>query len=139
MNFAATITQGLGAAKKQGFPTLNFRLSDIPKSLENGVFAVHLQPGGGSRAKSAASPDVSRPATTSVTLPGVMYYGPRFHHGNELVCEVHCLEKPEINLPPALEIRIEKKLREPQKFEHDEALVKQIESDAAEAKKILLS
>lgn len=123
ITFSATIVKGLGVAKKQGFPTLNFRLEDVPKSLEQGVFAVHLE----------------ITTTTRESCPGVMYYGPRFHHGNELVCEVHCLEELEVGAQAAVAVLVKKKLRDPQKFESDEALVRQIERDAEEAKKILLS
>ena len=127
--FRATIIRGAGRGKTLGTPTFNLTLEEIPRSLEEGIFAVRA---------GFEEQELS---------PAVMHYGPRPVFGDTKSCEVHLLERSAVSpstplrtgsqRSDSLSVEVVERLRDVQDFETPEELQKQITQDINDAKTIL--
>lgn len=117
-----TIVKGDGRGRTIGFPTANIRMSEPFVLPMNGVYAVRCQCKG-------------------EVYQGVMNIGvrPTFYEdaAGEPNLEVHLLDFDGDLYGEKVRIEFLKQIRRERKFPSAEALVRQIEKDIAEAKKIL--
>ena len=68
---------------------------------------------------------------------GVLHFGPLKTFDNKLTLEVHIFDFDKIVYGEILEVRIYDKLREIEKFEHEEHLINEIKKDIQLAKKYI--
>ncbi len=101
----------------QKIPTLNLLLSDIPASLDEGIYACRV--------------------TFDQSFPAVMHYGPRPVHHLSDSCEVHILDQVIEHPPETIEVQIVGKIRDIQHFEDPKELLRAIRGDIANARAIL--
>lgn len=113
-SFTARRVAGSGRASTQGIPTLNFELSDIPASMEEGIYACRVS-----------------------GLPGVMHYGSRPTHELPDACEVHILSGESVQDSGPAAIEIIERIRDIADFETQEQLIAAIRSDIEKARAIL--
>ena len=118
MTFDARVITGSGRGKTLGTPTLNVDLSDVPESLEEGVYACFAMVDG-------------------VREQGALHYGPRPVFHDSVSCEVHLLDRIVATPPPRLTIEIVQYLREVRDFSSPEALREQIARDIEQTRGIL--
>jgi riboflavin kinase/FMN adenylyltransferase len=109
------IVRGDGRGKTLGFPTLNVNVEAT--DLEEGVFAVLVQ-------------------LSDQECQGIAHIGARPTFAKtELSLEIHLFDfTAEIAANTRIEFQLLEKIREVQKFESAEELVKQIERDVEEVK-----
>lgn len=120
MKFKSIQIKGKGRGKLLGFPTINL---EIPENfnLNDGIYAVKVRIGG-------------------KEFPGAMHFGPiPTFNENEKTLEVFLIDASEKNIPAieVFEFEIIKYLRPVLSFKNQEELVKQIEKDVNDSRKIL--
>ncbi len=118
IRFTARIISGSARGRTLGVPTLNLDLSDVPKDLQDGVFAC-------------------RAIVDGKSYPATMHNGPRPTFGDVRSCEVHLIDHVLPTTPLAVEVEVAQWLRGISKFPSAEALQKQMNADIAEARKVL--
>lgn len=119
MKLTGKKVRGDGRGKPLGFPTLNLEMVEKERP-ETGIYAVHLSFDGRD-------------------FKGAMHVGPRpTFEGASATVEIHVLDFSE-DVADGTEVSFEivKKLREVEKFDSVEALVKQIQLDVEQAKDIM--
>jgi|TARA_Y100000310_G_scaffold175525_1_gene175583 riboflavin kinase/FMN adenylyltransferase len=129
VSFSARSVAGSGRGRAIGYPTINLEIDDIPKDIEEGIYAgfasfVNCQ-------KSAADGRVN------CQLFAAIHFGPRLFHKDSNAFEVHVFDAELDELPNELDIELIKKLRDIKDFENEEDLKSQISMDIEEARAIL--
>lgn len=121
MRFTSTVVTGSGRGKDLKTPTLNLDVDKTPASLEDGVYACFARMG-----------------ENGLRLPATMHYGARPTFNDTPSCEVHIIDHI-IDIPPhSVTVDVVEKLRDVQKFDSPEALVKQMKEDTKQARDLLL-
>lgn len=116
--FTARVITGAGRGKVLGVPTLNLDLQDVPKELEDGVFAV-------------------RATIEGTSFRATMHNGPRPTFDNSRSCEVHLIDRA-LPVPPAnVDVEVVQYLRGISKYPSAEALTAQMREDIQNARDIL--
>ncbi len=115
MLFQAHSVTGSGRGKGLGTPTINLNMKEVPKGIENGLYACIVDG----------------------NHKGVLHYGIRPTFDDTPSCEVHIIDE-DVPLPPdTLEIHIIQKIRETMKFDSAEQLIEQMKKDIESARAIL--
>ena len=124
IRFRAAVVPGSKRGRHLGTPTLNLDLHDVPKQMDEGVYACWVQ-------------TMDNDAGKQLPLAAALHYGPRPVFNDTRSCEVHVLDAI-IDVPPAsVEVIIAQRLRDVQDFESAEALQHQIADDITQARAIL--
>ncbi len=118
MRFTARVITGAGRGKHLGVPTLNLDLRDVPRELQDGVYAC-----------SAVIDGAPYIAT--------MHSGPRPTFGDTRSCEVHLIDHALSAAPEVVTVDVADFLRSIKKYPSAEALTAQMQKDIAQAKEIL--
>ncbi len=118
MKFIAHTTVGSGRGKELGFPTINVDLSDVPKGIEEGIYAGKVK-------------------IDEKEFQAAIHFGPRLFHKEPDAFEVHLIDTPLDSLPTEIEIELVKRLRGVCDFDNEEQLKSQISVDIGEARDIL--
>lgn len=118
LSFSARVVSGAGRGKDLGAPTINLDLSQVPSSLEEGIYACMAVIDGKS-------------------LQAAMHYGPRPVFKDSLSCEVHLLDVTLEHAPETLEVEVVAYLREVRDFPTPEDLMTQIADDILKTRAIL--
>src|SRR3989338_4788135 len=116
IEFTARTIPGSGIGKRMGFPTINLNLSDIPKSLPEGVYAGFVFP---------------------EKLPCAISYGPRPTVNGDTSFEVHLINKELLETPSKMTIRLIARLRNIRNFKSVAELKEQIGKDIVNANAVL--
>jgi len=116
--FTAQTISGLGRGKSEMVPTVNLQLDDVPRELEEGIYAC-------------------RAGGDSGMLPAAMHYGPRPAINAGRSCEVHFIDHEMTQTPLSLTVEIIARLRDVEDFPTVAALHAQIQADIAVARAIL--
>ncbi len=118
LSFTARVVSGSGRGKDIGAATMNVDLSDVPKDLEEGIFAVMVNVDG-------------------KDLKAAMHYGPRPVFQDSKSCEVHVIDEVILHAPHTIEVTIVERLRDVTDFPSKDALMEQITKDVEQARGIL--
>src|SRR3989338_1141883 len=118
LHFTARTMQGAGRGKRLGTPTINLVLDDVPKDLQEGIYAC-------------------RTNITDMTHDAVMHFGPRPVFHDTTSCEVHVLDQAFAALPESITVDIIAFLRPVADFLSPEALQTQIAEDIRKARALL--
>ncbi len=116
--FTARVISGSARGRTLGVPTLNLDLTDVPRDLEDGVFAC-------------------RAIIDGVTYPATMHNGPRPTFGDTRSCEVHLIDHVLTAPPQTVEVEVWDFLRPIETFPSAEALTAQMHKDIRQAGDIL--
>ena len=116
--FQACVVAGSGRGRSLGVPTLNLRLADVPRELEEGIYACFATLNG-------------------KKLQGALHYGPRPVFQDDRSCEVHLLDHTLTDPPPEVEVRIVERLRDIRDFPSAHALKIQMHEDIDRARAAL--
>ncbi len=118
IRFKARVISGAGRGKNLGVPTLNLDLHDVPKDLQDGVFACFA-------------------ILDGKKLVATMHNGPRPTFDNSRSCEVHLIDESLPSPPKEVEVEVIEFLRGISKYPSAEALTDQMFADIHTAKEIL--
>ena len=118
LRFPARTQTGAARGRELGFPTINFRLEDIPAELMEGIYACRVTIG-------------------KTVYDGALHYGPRPAVQDDVACEVHLLDVVLPVLPQKVEITIIARIRDVMDFPSTQALVAQIADDVDKTRQIL--
>lgn len=118
ITFSAHVVSGAGRGKGLGTPTLNVDLSQVPSSLEEGVYACFAVINGKRHF-------------------GAMHYGPRPVFNASLSCEVHLMDTVIEHPPTSMDIEVVERLREVRDFPTPDDLKIQIADDIVKTRAIL--
>lgn len=118
LRFQARVIPGSGRGRTLRVPTLNLDLRDIPKDLQEGIFACRTFIDGMQYGASA-------------------HYGPRPTFDDSPSCEVHLIDASLSSTPERVEVEIVAFLRGIFKFDSSEALTAQMLEDIRKARDIL--
>lgn len=116
--FTATVIKGSGRGKGMGIPTINLSLSDVPKDMQEGIYAAFVIMDGHK-------------------LKSALHYGPRPVHKDVPSLEVHLIDDMISDVPKQMEIHVITRLRDVRDFPSEQALVAQILEDIAQTRAIL--
>jgi riboflavin kinase/FMN adenylyltransferase len=116
--FTARVVSGAGRGRVLGTPTLNLALEQVPKELQEGIYAC-------------------RAFLDGSWQPGALHYGPRPVFKDSVACEVHLLDTALQQAPASLEVKVVAYLREIRDFPTVEALQAQIADDITRIRAIL--
>lgn len=114
-SFTARVVKGAGRGRTIGSPTLNLTLKQIPRSLQNGIYACRVR-------------------WNRHTFPAALHYGPRPVFKDSITCEVHVIDHPLRRSPSHIEVTIIKRLRSIRNFKTVALLQKQIARDVKNAR-----
>jgi riboflavin kinase/FMN adenylyltransferase len=130
------VVRGAQLGRKLGYPTANLRLGRRVAPVQ-GVFAVRVH-GGGLDAHPAGRSSASCARDTGASLPGVASLGVRpTVNGTEPLLEAHLFDFDGDLYGRRIEVEFVAKLRDEEKFPDLETMVRQIDLDAAMARRIL--
>lgn len=118
MLFTARVISGAGRGKGLGVPTLNLDLQDVPRDLEDGVFAC-------------------RAWIEGKEYPATMHHGPRPTFNDSRSCEVHLINAELPSPPRSVDLEVVQALRGISRFPSADALSKQMRKDSEDALRIL--
>jgi len=118
LSFSARVVKGAGRGRAIGSPTLNLHVSDVPNSLEEGIFACQAY--WGRRSASAA-----------------LHYGPRPVFHADKACELHIIDHVIPRPPKKITVKVLKRLRSVRNFRTVELLMRQIAKDIKQVKHLL--
>jgi riboflavin kinase/FMN adenylyltransferase len=123
MLFTAKVISGSGRGKGLGVPTLNLDLRDVPKEMEEGVFACRVQMANGEmvNGKYAAA----------------LHYGPRTMFKDTVSCEIHLIDTSIDASPASVSVETVEHLRDVREFATVEELKEQMQKDIEQAKNTL--
>lgn len=116
--FQARTETGDARGRVLGFPTINFRLEDVPSSLQEGIYACRVDIDG-------------------TTYAGALHHGPRPAVQKGVACEVHLLDTALSHLPERAEVQIIARIRDVLDFPSPEDLAEQIARDVVQTRTIL--
>lgn len=118
ISFTATTVSGSKRGKKLGTPTINLDLAQVPPELNEGIYACIA-------------------IINDERLPAVMHYGPRPVFKDTPSCEVHILDRKNMESVERIRIDIVSHLRPVADFPSVEALMAQIQKDIDQARAML--
>jgi FAD synthase len=118
LSFNARTIKGRGRGKDIGTPTINMELSDVPSSMEEGIYACWAK-------------------VDDRWLQGALHYGPRPVFKDTTSCEVYLLDVAVESLPERIEIQLVKRLRSVMDFPSTDELMAQIAEDVTQTRGIL--
>ena len=116
--FRAKVISGRGRGRDLGFPTYNMDLQNVPKTLEEGIYAGSAEIDG-------------------KVFPAAMHYGPRPVFRDSKAFEVHLIDVTPETDPEEMIIDIKKRLRDVQDFPSVEEMLKQITHDVDTTRAIM--
>lgn len=117
--FSAPAVHGYGKGRLLGVPTINLAMDDAPAQLREGVYACRASLDGGPY------------------LSATMHIGPRPVFAAEASCEVHILDRDDIEHPASVAVQVVERLRDIADFPSEKELVEQILRDNEQARGIL--
>ncbi len=112
------VISGAGRGGNLGIPTINIDLSDIPTSLEHGIYACRITLAG-------------------KTYKGAMHYGLRPVFKDTEAFEVHIIDASVDFVPTTVDIEIVGYIRPVQDFPNPEVLIHRIQKDIEAARAML--
>lgn len=134
------VVRGAQLGRKLGWPTANIRLGKRTAPV-GGIFAVRVR-GAGAVPESRTLHNSRRLVIPNPeSRPGVASLGvrPTVHGGGEPLLEVHLFDFAGDLYGRRIEVEFVQKLRDEEKFDDLDAMVRQIDRDAQEARAILCS
>ncbi|MDD5055539.1 MAG: riboflavin kinase [Candidatus Peribacteraceae bacterium] len=114
---ARTVT-GAGLGKTIGVPTININLSDVPPSLDHGIYACVV-------------------FIDSQKYKGALHFGPRPAVQRDVAMEVHLIDAVLRHLPSTVSVTIIGRIRDVRDFPSLDALRKAIADDVKTARGML--
>ncbi len=118
IKFSLNVISGHGRGKKMGIPTINGELLK-KKKLPHGIYAGWVY-------------------MNAHKLPAAIHVGPRpVFDESDVSIEAHILETVVHLVPKTIELELEKKIRDVQKFATVDDMLSQIEKDVVEIKQFL--
>ena len=134
--FSGTVIHGNKLGRKLGYPTANLKIEDEEKITPgNGIYAVYVEV---EEPKSEVRGQRLDPGLQTPLLKGMMSIGFRpTVDGKQRVIEVNIFDFDNEIYEQQLKVYVKKYLREEEKFDSLEELVKQIDQDKIESLKVL--
>jgi riboflavin kinase / FMN adenylyltransferase len=117
-SFTARVVTGDGRGTALGRPTLNLELSDLPGTLEDGVYACWA-------------------AIDEEPLAAVFHVGLRPTFNRPKSAEVHLLDRTQASMVTHVTVQLVERLRSVQAFATPDALLAQIATDISRARATL--
>ncbi|MDO8469279.1 MAG: riboflavin kinase [Candidatus Peribacter sp.] len=118
LSFTARVVKGAGRGRTIGSPTLNLALHDVPRRLENGIYACRV-------------------SWNRQSYSAAMHCGPRLVFRDSATCEVHVIDHAIRRSPLHVQVMIVKRLRSIRNFRTVAALKRQIQRDIEKTRKVL--
>ena len=118
LRFTAHVITGSGRGKTLKVPTINVDLADVPRELQEGIYACWV-------------------TIEEKHLPGALHYGPRPVFGDTQSCEVHVIDGSMDRVEDTVVIEIVGRVRDVRDFPSQEALLEEIQRDITTVRGIL--
>ena len=120
VSFSAHTIGGSQRGHALGFPTVNMNVEEVPREVEEGIYAGWV-----------------RCDENSERYPSAIHYGPRLFHQAGMSFEIHVIDCVLHSPPTTVTVELIERIRPVQNFPDEAALAAQIAQDVARARAIL--